>query len=167
MLIWARTVTAFSNEPDGFGPLRFGGPPSEAQRAFPNLKDKGAEQFLAFYEIENQTVFGLKPCNLELSFVDGQLYRIQFTCRSSPAKVAATLEKRFGEPTQRKPDATLWLGEQRTIGLNPASGVFAFTDRVRGQVANQKLMRYIAESQARATVNPAAPTPAAGVPPQQ
>ena len=155
---------AFTNEPDGFGALKFGASSATAKATFPDIKHKGTEDFLSLYELPGQAVLGLKPCALELRFVDDQLYEIQFACEPRD-KVARALRKRFGEPTQEKAEGSVWLSERSTVGLNPA-GLFSFSDRRRAQIANQKLLGYLVRSQARATASSAAPTPAATVPPQ-
>jgi len=152
---------AFTNEPDGFGAVKFGASAAAAKAAFPDITHKGTETFLSLYELRDQTVFGLQPCALELRFADDQLYEIQFACEPRD-KVAATLRTQFGEPSQVKAGSSVWMSERRTVGVNPA-GLFSFSDRNRAQTANQKLLRYIIESQARATVSPTAPTPAATV----
>ena len=111
----ARAASAFPNEPDGFGTLKFGASAAAAKAAFPAITHKGAEAFLLMYELQGQSVFGLKPCALELRFVDDQLYEVQCACEPRN-KVAATLRKRFGEPTQEKADGTRWIGERGTVG---------------------------------------------------
>jgi len=151
----AHGARAMSNEPTGFGPVPFGASAATVQKAFPTLQSKGTEQFLSLYELRDQKVLGLKPCLLQLRFVDDQLYEIQFTCEPR-ARVPAALQKAFGEPTETAPTGTSWLGEKRTVGLNPASGVFVFTDRARGQIAHQKLLRYILSRPAQPAPSPAA-----------
>jgi len=160
----ASPAGAFTNEPDGFGSLKFGASAAAAKTAFPAITHKGTEEFLSLYELHDQSVFGLKPCALALRFVDDQLYEIQFACEQRD-RVVRTLRKRFGEPTQDKAGSSVWLGERATVGVNQA-GLFSFSDRRRAQIANQKLLGYLVRSQARATASSAAPTPAATVPPQ-
>ncbi len=102
---------------------------------------KGTEDFLSLYELQGQSVLGLKPCALELRFVDDQLYEIQFACEPR-ARWPAALRKRFGEPTQEKAEGLVWMGERATVGVNQA-GLFSFSDRRRAQIASQKLLCYI------------------------
>jgi hypothetical protein len=156
ILMTSRTVVAMPNEPGGFGSLRFGSSVSAAQQAFPQIKLKGTEQFLTLYELGNQSMLGLRPCNLELRFVDDRLYEIQFACEPRD-KVLQALRQAYGEPTQQQEAATSWLGEKRTVTFNPRSSAFTFTDRALAQVANQKLLRYILTRQASS--QPTAPAP--------
>jgi hypothetical protein len=155
-ILAARAVVAMPNEPGGFGRLRFGASAAAAQQAFPQIKLKGTEQFLALYELGNQSMLGLRPCKLDLRFVDDRLYEIQFACEPRD-KVLRALRKQYGAPTQQEGAATSWLGEKRTVVFSPRSAAFTFTDRALGQVANQKLLRYILTRQAQG--QPIAPSP--------
>ena len=153
----AATAQAFSNEPSGFGPLRFGMSAAAVEKALPAVKRKGTEEFLTISTAENQSVLGLKPCHVELNFVDDKLYEISFRCEPKN-KVAAKLEKQFGAPNQHGPGATVWLSEARTVTLNPQSTVFTFADRPLSIVAQRKLLTYVLTHQAQAQPT-AAPSP--------
>jgi hypothetical protein len=159
LAVGAQIAFAFEHEPRGFGPLRFGMSVAAAKRALPAIKSKGSEEFLALYELENQSVLGLHACHVELRFIDDQLYEVEFRCEPKD-KVVRALEKHFGAPVQQRPGATLWLSEKRSVALNPQSKVFSYSDRPLSAVAQQKLLRYVLRQQAKAQATAAVPSPA-------
>jgi hypothetical protein len=163
VVIGAQIAFAFNNEPQGFGPLRFGMSAAAAKQALPDIKLKGSEEFLAFYELGNQSVLGLHPCHVELRFIDDRLYEFGFRCEPKD-KVAAALEKHFGAPVQQGAGGTVWLSEKRSVALNPQSKMFSYTDRPLSTVAQQRLFGYLirqrAQAQAHAQATAAVPSPA-------
>ena len=159
VVIESQIAFAFNNEPQGFGPLRFGMSAAAAKQALPEIKSKGSEEFLALYELENQSVLGLHPCHVDLRFIDDQLYEVGFRCEPKD-KVVRTLEKHFGAPVQQGPGGTVWLSEKRSVTLSPKSTAFSYTDRQLSTVAQQKLLGYVLRQQARAQATAAAPSPA-------
>jgi hypothetical protein len=151
---------AFPNEPNGFGKAEFGMSAADVKKAFPDLQSKGTQDFLALYQLENQSVLGLKPCSVNLRFADDKLYEIQFTCEQKD-QVIPTLKKQFGEPTQEQTHATFWLSKTRSVALNPQSKIFGFVDRQINDVVQQKLFAYLLQHQGQSRVTPGAPaTPA-------
>ena len=159
VVIGAQIAFAFNNEPQGFGPLRFGMSAAAAKQALPEIKSKGSEEFLALYELENQSVLGLHPCHVDLRFIDDKLYELGFRCEPKD-KVVAALEKHFGPPVQHGPSGTAWLSEKRSVVVNPQSKVFSYTDRALGTVAQQKLFGYLIRQRAQAQASAAVPSPA-------
>ncbi len=149
---------AFPNEPDGFGPLHFGSSPEALEKAFPKAKRRGKEEFLTIYDLDGQSVLGLKPCSVELRFVDEKFYQAVFLCEPKD-KVAAVLEKRFGPAVQHGPDETVWLSEKHQVAFSPQSKGFSYTDRPLGIVAQQKLLGYVLRKQAQAQATAAVPSP--------
>jgi hypothetical protein len=158
----AQIAFAFNNEPQGFGPLRFGMSAAAAKQALPEIKSKGSEEFLALYELENQSVLGLHPCHVELQFIDDRLYEVGFRCEPKD-KVVPALEKHFGAPVQHGPGGTVWLSEKRSVVLNPQSKAFSYSDRPLSIVAQRKLFGYVlrqrAQAQAHAQATAAVPSP--------
>ena len=155
----------FSNEPTGFGKARLGMTVDEVKQAFPTLKavsgsapDPTAP--MAFYNVDDQTVFGLKHCRVELRFNPLRLYEISFDC-GNDLKVMSALEKRFGQPTTGRPGAALWESPRVVVSLNVKSRVFAFMDRELNQELQARLMAYVLAHQATPGVaaQPAVPTP--------
>ena len=155
----AEVAVAFPNEPHGFGPLRFGMSVAAVKKHYPAVRPKTADTFLAFYDLENQSVLGLKPCNLEMRFVDDKLYDIQFQCEPR-TKVPETLKRRFGEAYQVGPAGTFWIGSTSSVGLNARSNVFAFTHRALNDVVQQKMLHYLATQSAPRQSPGVAPAPA-------
>lgn len=149
----SRVGFAFSNEPNGFGGAKFGMSPDAVKQVFPTLQSKGAEDFLAFYQLENQSVLGLKACRVDLRFVDQELYEIQFHCEPKE-RVLATLKKEFGEPTEEKPGEVFWFSRTRAVSLNPRSTAFGFVDRERNDLVQHKLMQYMLRQQMQSRTTP-------------
>lgn len=141
MLLSGPAAFGVRNEPQGFGPVRFGDSVAVVKRAFPDISHKGTEEFLALYESHAQAVLGLKPCTVELRLVEDRLYEVHFDCQPREGVLAA-LQRQFGEPTKESETAVVWLGETSSIVLNPRSGQFAFSDRKLSGVAQKLLLRY-------------------------
>jgi hypothetical protein len=159
MLLGEGAEAAFPNEPDGFGPLHFGASPEALEKAFPEARRRGKEEFLTIYDLDGQSVLGLKPCSVQFLFVDDKFYEAGFRCEPKD-KVASALEKRFGPPVQHRAGETGWLSEKHSVAFNPESGGFSYTDRPLGNVAQQKLLGYVLRHQAQAQATAAAvPSP--------
>ena len=161
VLMAARTAVGFTNEPAGLGALRFGMTSAEVQRIHPTLRDKGKEDFLALFELQGQNVFGLEPCTLDLRFVDDELYEIQAVCDAPARKVGTALEKRFGEPSQRRPEGTRWLGEHTFVGGIWLLWLLGYNLSVAGAIVMYDRLL----STGRFAERPAAPGGAAPLPP--
>ncbi|HVO22533.1 MAG TPA: hypothetical protein VMW56_02780 [Candidatus Margulisiibacteriota bacterium] len=158
MLLGEGAQAAFPNEPEGFGPLRFGASTAALEKAFPKAKRRGQEEFLTIYDLEGQSVLGLKPCTVELRFVDDKFYQVLFSCEPKD-KVARALEKRFGPAVQHKPDETVWLSETHWVSFSPQAKSFSYTDRSLGSLAQKKLLGYVLRQRAQAQATAAVPTP--------
>ena len=165
VFIGARTAFAFQNEPNGFGKAKLGMTVEDVKKVFPNMKQLGnptpeTAALLAVFALENQSVYGLKPCTVSLQFDPQRLYEVMFQC-GNDVKVPDTLKKRFGEPTQAAPNAVFWIGKTTTVSFNPKSRSFAFFDRSLNEAFQGRLSKYVIEHQAGrpGQANQSGPTP--------
>lgn len=170
LLLGVQVALALTNEPRGFGKARFGMSVAEVKKIFPAMKEMvnpkpEAAALLAVYKLENQSVYGLKPCIVRLQFDPEKLYQVSFDC-GRDIKVTAALQKQLGNPTQTGENAAFWIGDKTTISLNITSKVFAFIDRALTAGFQSRLGEYVEAHRATGNMPPAesGPTPSATPP---
>jgi hypothetical protein len=169
LLVRAGIAMAFPNEPNGFGKARLGMTVEQAQKALPEMKPsrippEGGPALLAIYRADNQSIYGLKPCQMDLYFDPQQLYQISFDCGRGE-KVVAALQKKFGNPTEISERGAFWRGEHTTVSLNTKARTFAFVDRALNDGVQTRLYVYVmthqGETEAAAVQAPPVQAPAA------
>lgn len=166
---------ALPNEPTGFGDVRFRMSVGAVKQIFPQVKKievpaetpgPGAtparpQLDLAVYSLENQSIYGLKPCTVGFQFAGDALYQITFDCGHSK-RVFAVLKKRFGTPAVTA-YGTFWYGDKTVVSINRHSMTFGFADRQLNEAVQRQLYAYVLLHQG-ATVETGTP-PAAATPP--
>jgi len=158
---------AFPNEPHGFGKARFGMTVAEVKKIYPAMKEVGnptpeVAALLAVYQLEGQSVLGLKPCTVTFQFNPERLHQVAFNC-GTDMQVMTTLEKRFGDPTQGMPNNAFWIGDSTAVSLNTKSRHFAFMDKKLNDEFQARLRKYVATHAVTggAPAGESGPTPAA------
>jgi len=162
------------HEPTGFGKAKFGmsvadvkkvNPKLEPTEAMRKLEGKGP-QMLAIYELKDQSVGTLKPCQAEFRFFNDELYEVQFHCPDR-VKIGEYLQKTYGEPTKTTEQAAFWMGKHSAVSLAPRTGAFGFSDLVRSQAMQSVLFTYInKKKQEQAAAGAGQPSGASPTPPQ-
>jgi hypothetical protein len=168
LLVRAGLAMGFPNEPNGFGKAHLGMTVDQVKKALPQMEAKrlppeGGPALLAIYKADNQSIYGLKPCAVDLFFDPQRLYQISFDCGRSE-KVVAALQKKFGDPSQMAPGAAFWQGQHTTVSLNVKVRTFAFFDQALNSDVQKRLSAYVMAHQGQAGTTPAAqaePPPAA------
>lgn len=148
LLVGPRLALAFPNEPHGFGKARLGMTVAEVKKIYPAMKAMGnptpeVAALLAVYTLDDQSVYGLKPCTVTFRFNPERLHHISFNC-GTDMKVVTVLEKRFGEPTQGMPNNVFWISDSTTVSLNVKSRNFAFIDKKLNDEFQERLRQYVA-----------------------
>jgi len=160
----------FPNEPSGFGKARLGMTLDEVKKALPQMTAKrlppeGGPALLAIYKVDNQSIYGLKPCAVDLFFDPQRLYQISFDC-GRDEKVVVAVQKKFGDPSQITPNAAFWYGAHTNVTLNVKVRTFAFIDRALESDVQNRLRAYVMAHQGPAGTPAAQAEPTSAPTPQ-
>lgn len=132
----------FSDEPSGFADARFGMSVAQVRAIFPGMKVLGAGTgplALAYHEVGDQVVDGLKPCAVTFGFAADKLYEIRFNC-GNRSEVDSLLRRKFGAPSVADENGIVWQSEKTIVSLNPKVMTFAFADRALTQSVHQHIL---------------------------
>lgn len=162
------TAQAYPNEPTGFGKVRFRMTIADVKKIYPNARRAGgttsAEEEgqggLTRYVLDDQSVLGLKPCEVDFQFMGNELFEVGFDC-GREEKIVKALERHFGPPSSRSEAGVFWSGDKTTVAMNPRARTFSFSDTVLSQEVQTKLLAVVLSGGVRRT-----PTPAGVAPPQ-
>lgn len=164
VLLASRQGFSLENEPRGFGKVLLGMSVADVQKVAPKMQPFGnptpeSAALMAVYTLEDQTVFGLKHCKVDMRFDPNLLYEIEFNC-GSDINVPAALQKHLGGPTQADAHDAFWQGDKTMVSLNTKSRQFAFFDNKLHFGFQQRLAQYIRANQPGGANAPTpAPTP--------
>jgi len=134
-------------EPEGFGKVRLGMGIQQIQEIYPDGKLVGdvskRKVPIEMYEIEGQSIYGLKPCKVGFQLSGNKLYQINFDC-GRDQKVLRVLKEQFGEPNVTS-YGTFWEGSKTVVSLNANNNVFAFADKALNQEVQRMLLNAIGQ----------------------
>ncbi len=167
LLLLPQLALALQNEPRSFGKAKLLMSSEQVKAVFPQMKqapgpaDASAPALpLAVYTLPNQSIFGLKPCEVGFRFFTDKLYEITFDCGRSD-NVVAVLQKKFGNPSQFGEGAAFWQSERTVVALNTRLRTFTFGDRQLNSQLQAAVLQFIISKQGSAQMTPGSPTPVA------